>query len=261
MEKISKIDKLLDFSVRICREMLESGANLERVSISLQRISRCYLLRDVSVVVANNVMILSVKDTDGISHVRQEGIGNCGINLARLRKLNVLIHKVMEERPDPDELEDMLFKTLMSNTAYSDKIALCGYILAMVCLCRIFGGVWQDMVVVALNTAILYFITIFFSREKLNRIISNVISMFLCGSSAILFTRMGFAKQVSPIIITNAFYLIPGIQMVNAFRNIICGNEMNGIIEMVKVVLEVITIVAGLYIAFLLFGSPSLAFM
>ena len=67
MGKISKIDKLLDFSVRICREMLESGANLERVSISLQRISRCYLLRDVSVVVANNVMILSIKDPDGIS--------------------------------------------------------------------------------------------------------------------------------------------------------------------------------------------------
>ena len=54
--------------------------------------------------------------------------------------------------------------------------------------------------------------------------------------------------------------MIPGIQMVNAFRNIICGNEMNGIIEMVKVILEVVTIVAGLYIACLVFGFVPTAF-
>lgn len=260
MSEVTGVQKVLDFSVRICREMLESGANLERVSISLQRISRCYKLRDVSVVVANNVMILSVKDIEGKSYVRQEGIGNCGINLTRLRKLNVLIHKVMDEKPDPKDLEDMLFSTMMDQVAYSDKVIIAGYILAMICLCRIFGGAWQDMAVVALNTVVLYFITMFFSREKLNRIISNVLSMFFCGSTAILFNRMGFAKQVSPIIITNAFYLIPGIQMVNAFRNIICGNEMNGIIEMVKVILEVVTIVAGLYIACLIFGLPATVF-
>lgn len=261
MSEITKIQNILDFSVRICREMLESGANLERVSISLQRISRCYKLRDVSIVVANNVMILSVKDIEGTSYIRQEGIANCGINLARLRKLNVLIHKVMDEKPDPQKLEDMLFKTLMDQKSFSDKTVIGGYILAMICLCRIFGGAWQDMVVVAFNTVVLYYITAFFSREKINRIITNVLSMFFCGSSAILFTKIGFSRQISPIIITNAFYLIPGIQMVNAFRNIICGNEMNGIIEMVKVILEVVTIVAGLYIASLLFGSPTTAFM
>jgi hypothetical protein len=43
--------------------------------------------------------------------------------------------------------------------------------------------------------------------------------------------------------------------MVNSVRNILCGNEMNGIIELLKVFLEVITIVAGLYIAYFFFGQ------
>ena len=45
----------------------------------------------------------------------------------------------------------------------------------------------------------------------------------------------------------------------NAVRNIFCGNEMNGIIEMVKVLLEVVTIVSGLYIASLLLGADAMA--
>jgi hypothetical protein len=43
--------------------------------------------------------------------------------------------------------------------------------------------------------------------------------------------------------------------MVNAVRNILCGNEMNGIIELIKVFLEVITIVIGLNLAIFFFGQ------
>jgi uncharacterized membrane protein YjjP (DUF1212 family) len=55
--------------------------------------------------------------------------------------------------------------------------------------------------------------------------------------------------------ITNAFYLIPGIPMVNAVRNLLCGNEMNGLVELFKVALEVVAIVAGIYSSWYIFES------
>jgi uncharacterized membrane protein YjjP (DUF1212 family) len=79
--------------------------------------------------------------------------------------------------------------------------------------------------------------------------------MFLAGVIALFFTYIGFSKNFYSIIITNAFYLIPGVPMVNAVRNILCGNEMNGIIELIKVFLEVVTIVVGLSIAVFFFGQ------
>lgn len=254
-----QIHQILDFAVHLGREMLESGANLERVSITMQRISKCYKLREVSMTVVNSVLFLSVQDDNGINYVRQEPIPVYGIHLYKLKKLNVLVHKIIKDKPAPGKLSDLLYETLIT-PSYSEPVQLAGYLCAMICLCRIFGGVWQDMLVVALNTTVLFFVIRWFSREKLNRIISNVVSMFFCGCTAILFTKWSFAKHLSAIIITNAFYMIPGIQMVNAFRNIICGNEMNGIIEMVKVLLEVVTIVAGLYIACLVFGFVPTAF-
>lgn len=256
---MNQTEQVLDFAVHLSRGMLEAGANLERVSISIQRLCKTYHLTEVSIFVINSMISVSAKDETGDSYVRQGAAPISGIQLAKLRKLNRLVHRIMHEKPRPEELQDLLYECLMM-PGYSTVTTICGYILAMVCLCKIFGGSWQDMIVVSLNTVGLYFITGVFSREKLNRIIANVIAMFFCGCMAILFVTVGFAQHLSSIIITNAFYLIPGIPMVNAFRNIICGNELNGIIEMVKVLLEVVTIVAGLYIACLVFGpgAPAL---
>ena len=75
-----QIHQILDFAVHLGREMLESGANLERVSITMQRISKCYKLREVSMTVVNSVLFLSVQDDNGINYVRQEPIPVYGIH-------------------------------------------------------------------------------------------------------------------------------------------------------------------------------------
>jgi uncharacterized membrane protein YjjP (DUF1212 family) len=134
---------------------------------------------------------------------------------------------------------------------YESPVLLVGYLLAMACLCRIFNGNWQEILVAEINTVILFFLTDKIAKQKLNRIISNVICMFVAGIIATFSQYIGLTHDFYPIIITNAFYLIPGIPMVNAVRNILCGNEMNGIIELIKVILEVATIDVGLYLAYL----------
>ena len=59
------------------------------------------------------------------------------------------------------------------------------------------------------------------------------------------------------VVITNAFFLIPGIPMINCARNILCGNEMNGAIDLLKVLLEVCSIVAGVAAAYALLGGAT----
>lgn len=256
--KNSRTEMALTFIVHLCREMLENGANLERINISVRRICRCYHLKESSVFYGGSVISIGITDEKGNYYVRQESVPYTGIHLCKLAKLNLLVHDIINKKPPVDTLMDMLYEALMV-ASYSNIVQLLGYILAMISLGRIFGGTWTDLLVIGLNTVVLYFMTMIFSRGKLNRIISNVIAMLFCGLSAILFARVGIVRNISAIIITNAFYLIPGIPMVNAVRNIFCGNEMNGIIEMVKVLLEVVTIVSGLYIASLLFGADAMA--
>ncbi|MDO4623602.1 MAG: threonine/serine exporter family protein [Eubacteriales bacterium] len=254
-QAMRKIDYILDFALHVGRELLECGANTERVRMSIHMICKAYDLREVCVFVLNSHLAISGRFMGGagIQTVQTE-IPNNGIHLAKLRRLNNMVHDVCRDKPEPEQLGDLLFEALMA-PSYPEYVQLLGYILAMVCLGRIFGGGLSELIVVALDTVILFYITMRLARLKLNRIITNVVCMFIVGSVDLLFTWSGFAKDLYCLIITNAFYLIPGIPMVNGFRSLLCGFEMNGIMELVKVVLEVLTIVAGLFLAYVCFGQ------
>ena len=48
--------------------------------------------------------------------------------------------------------------------------------------------------------------------------------------------------------------MIPGIPLVNAVRNLLCGNEMNGILQLAKVFVETLSLAMGIYVALRMFG-------
>ncbi|MBO5525660.1 MAG: threonine/serine exporter family protein [Clostridia bacterium] len=252
---MESIDHILHFVTNLGKEMLKCGSNVERVTLNTEMICYAYRLQSVSVRISNVHITVCARNESGMFRTVQVTVPPSNFNLERLRKLNDLAIYVKKKTPRPTHLERILKRELKVKTDYPTPVILGGYVLAMASLCRIFGGAWQDISVVVLNTVLLFLLSLVWAKARLNRIITNVVNMFLCGSLAFAFTYLGFARHFSVIIITNAFFLIPGIQMVNSVRNILCANEMNGIIELIKVILEVVTIVAGLWLAFLCFGK------
>jgi uncharacterized membrane protein YjjB (DUF3815 family) len=125
----------------------------------------------------------------------------------------------------------------------------------MAALARIFLAGPAELLITELNTVILFFLGKLSSKIRLNKIVTNFVCMLLCSTIAILFYAAGFINNFYIVIITNAFFLIPGIQMVNCARNLLCGNEMNGVIDLLKVLLEVCTIVAGMAAAYAILGN------
>lgn len=250
---MNDIDYVLDFSVHLGREMLLSGANLERVNTSMELVCKTYGLHEVSIFSLSSSVSVSAKNNDGETHTRQLVVPPTGIHLERLKKLSKLSYQVCEEKPSPEKLEDMLYESLMV-PSYSAWIEMLGFIIATVSLCRIFKGGVTEMVVVALSTIIVYWLNCFLARAKLNRIITNVVNMFVTTSIVFFAMWIGFTEDIMPMLTAISLMFIPGVPLVNSIRNIFCGNEMNGILEFLKVILEVLTICAGVYVAYFFFG-------
>ena len=251
---MTNTDKVLEFSSKLGREMLVAGANLERVRLTILKICHAYDLQDVSLYSLNTFLSISALDPKtGSYHQRQVSIVIGDLNLERLRDLNDLSYKVVKEVPNVSTLDSLLDE--VKNDVYPWWIILLGFLLAMACLSRIFGATYKEMIIALLNTVIIYFLSMLFKKIKLNHIITNFVATFITGSITIFFYHIGFIGNFYVAVITSALYLLPGVQMVNSARNILCGNEMNGIIELLKVILEVVVIVAGIASAFFLFGS------
>lgn len=247
---MEKIEYILDFCKELGKQMIVSGANIERVNLCIERICHAYELHDVTCANLSTRIDISAKDKDKHYASRQTDVPPQAINLEKLKKLNNLSYYVKNNTPDVTTLTDLLHGVKTNDFPW--WVMMIGYLVAMAALARIFTAGPAELLVVEINTLILFGLSKLFSKVHINKIITNVISMFICSCVATLFFGIGFINNFFAVVITNAFYLLPGIPMINCARNLLCGNEMNGVIDLLKVILEICAIVAGIAAAYAL---------
>ena len=251
------IDYVLEFCVNLSRNMIMSGANLERVQTAVDTVCRAYGLHDVSIYLLSIRISLSAYDSEGNYSSRQTSIPSSGIYLDRLRSLNQLSYKIAEITPNPKTLAQMLERA-MNVKDYPEAVIVAGKICAMLCLGFIFGAKLWDAVLVAVITVLIHFVMSWLERTGLDRILINSLTMWAAASCAVMFLYSGFRGNFAVIMITVTMLVIPGIPLVNAMRNLLCGHEINGILQMLKISVETMALALGIYAAFMMFGGEGM---
>ena len=250
---MERIDYILDFCKELGKEMIACGANIERVNLTTEKICHAYGLHDVTCANLTTRISISAKDENKLYAHRQTDVPPQVINLERLKKLNNLSYQVQETTPDVTTLYDLLHGVKSNDFPW--WVMMIGFMVAMAALGRIFLAGPAELLVVEINTLVLFGLSKLFSKVHINKIITNFISMSLCSLIATLFYMAGFISNFFTVVLTNAFFLLPGIPMINCARNLLCGNEMNGVIDLLKVLLEVCTIIAGVAAVYAIFGG------
>ncbi len=247
------LGEILDFCTDLGSRMIESGANIERVSLAIETVCRAYELTDVSLFLLNTHMSLGARDKNGVYASRQRTIPAVDIHLQRLKRLNRLSYQVASTPPPAGKLSAALEEA--ANCAdRSDLIVLAAQAGAMMCLCFIFGGSVADAAAVALVTALMHWIMLVLSKPGLNRVVIIGVTMCAATAATVLLTDLGLGGSENVILTTVCMLVIPGIPLVNAARNLMSGNEMNGILQLLKVTVEVAALAAGIYAAQQMFG-------
>lgn len=244
---------VLEFCMELGRRMIVSGANLERVQLALEYISGAYGFSDISLYLLSNFISISAVDPDGQYISRQCAIPPAGIHLDRLRSLNNLSFETARKKPAPKKLRKMLLDA-SKVPERPDRQILLGQLCALSCLCVIFGGNLPEVISVILVGVAMHYITILASKPGLNHLVTNVLIMWVATVAAVLVMRAGIGADGPVILITVSMLAIPGIPLVNSVRNLLCGNEMNGILQVAKVFIETMALAMGIYIALLMFG-------
>lgn len=256
---MTNLEYIIDFSVHYAKELIEAGTNIERVNYNIARVLNAYNLEDVSMHLLSTFISLSARDNEGNYCQRQIKIEqSLDLDLEKMKNLNRLSHIIAKEKCEPIKLKEMLHE--VEDKKYPIWVTLIAYFITVLCIGRMFNGGIPELLIIEVNTFIIYGLGLLSDKIKLNKMISSFISMFIVVSIALLSTRIGFTTNHYSIIIVNSLFLFPGIPLVNAARNILCGNEMNGVIELLKILLNVLIICAGIGLAFYFFdkGLPTL---
>ncbi|MBQ3290842.1 MAG: threonine/serine exporter family protein [Mogibacterium sp.] len=243
---------VLEFCVNLARCMVISGANLERVDLTMTLICRAYGFTDVSIFLLSSHISLSAKDPAGNYFSRQVTILPASIHLERLKRLNRLSYTVVNEKPQASELHAMLDEAWRARE-YSEAALTAGQVGAIASLCLIFGGGITEVLITAVLTIALRFVGRLMRRIDLNRLVASALTMTIATLAVMVMYTAGITAKPQVLFITLCMIFLPGIPLVNAVRNLICDHEMNGVLQLMKVVLETAALGAGIYVAVFVF--------
>ena len=234
--------------------MLSVGATLERVNDTMYRICKSYHLESISIFSLSTVIIISAKDSNHISGTKQISIHSSSKHMEKLSRFNQLSRKICTEIPPPETLFYLLEE---AERVKSDSLntTLLGYLIATTSLGIIYGGSLKDVIAADINMFVLLWLMGYFGKCHINRTVANALCTWIAGTLTILQIRLGIGEQYFIIVIINSMMLISSSTLVNAVRNIFCGNEMNGILDFLKAVLESLAIVSGLLLSAYMFGE------
>ena len=93
--------------------------------------------------------------------------------------------------------------------------------------------------------------------KKLNQLVFTVCETKPEPSALheLLLTTFGPGTDSSSIVTACTLMIIPGIPLVNAVRNLFCGNEMNGVLQLMSVLLASLCLALGLTLSYILLGG------
>ena len=193
-------------------------------------------------------------DNTGYYAIRQRSIPAVKLQMNRLQSLNSLCYSIAKHTPSPKDLKKLL-DDASSVDEYSDHLILLGQICAMSLLCVMFGGWFREMICVVVITTVIHYTLRLIEIAKIDKILTNALVMWIATTIVFLLTGFGISNNKPVLIITATMMIIPGIPLVNAMRNILCGNEMNGILQTARATVETFAIAMGIYVSILMFGK------
>ncbi|MCD8022907.1 MAG: threonine/serine exporter family protein, partial [Lachnospiraceae bacterium] len=136
--------------------------------------------------------------------------------------------------------------------SYSPGTTLFFSLLSAAALTGIYDGSLSDLLIILLNMVLINLLGAHMKKWVNNKIIYNVLSAFIIGAVALFFDRIDFLDGYSTVMIVNSLKLVPGVPMVNSLRNLLTGNERNGILELLKLLLETAGIACGFLLSIVL---------
>lgn len=196
--------------------------------------------------------IVTLTDGSGESYSHSSTIAHLPNDYALNTRLSNLSWRVAEGKVTLKEAEAE-FPRLLKSPRYTTSTLLLLVAAANAAFCRIFGGDWQAMGIVAVATAIGFSFKTLLTRQHVNYMVVTVISAFtaaIIGTAGFVFSGITSTAEVA--LATSVLFLIPGIPYINSVNDLLTDHYLCAFSRFVKATIITACITVGLTAAFLL---------
>lgn len=256
-------EKVMEKALDIGEAMLCSGAEILRVEDTIMRICLAYGDGIVDVFTILSLIILSWHTTDDKNYTQTRRIYSYSTNLKKLEELNALSRYICEEKPSCDFIEEQVERIMYEKDTKktSSAVLLFGNVLGAAGFAVFFGGMLRDGIAAGIAAVFLYLWMNFYQKHSSNRVMFTLLTSFVAGLICILMVRLGIGVNQDKVMIGIIMLLIPGINMMNSLRDMICGDIITGMLKLAESLMVAVAIAGGFALAIILAGFLAIPFV
>lgn len=236
--------ELIAVSVNIGAALLENGAEIYRVEESISRICLAYGATEANVYAVPTAIITSfVRDgAQPVTRVRR--IHHRGTNLGKLDQLNSLCREICSSPMDYQKIDSRIAEIAGSCTFPNHHLCLAtggiGFFFTL-----LFHGSFPEAVSAFGICIILWLIYSGMQCLRFNGLFIHIISAAWVSLAAVCCYRLRFIPTYSNVIIGSIMFLVPGLPITNAIRDLVAGDVMAGISKFTEALLVAAGIAVG----------------
>ena len=240
------------YAMDIGERMLRNGAEVSRVEDSLERICRAIGAEKTHSFVITSLMIVTVKDENGVAYTETRRIRSLGTNFEKLDRLNALSRKICAKGFVKAEIERDL-AAIDACRPYASWVCFLACALIASAFTLFFGGNLRQALIAAVIGCAVHLTDLLAERTLGNPIFCKF------ASASVLTALVSLACRATglvgdEIIIGNIMLLISGLGFTNALRDLFTGESFSGILRLLEAVLCAVAIAAGYFFVSFLGG-------
>ncbi len=246
-------DNILRIALDIGEGLLTNGADVHRVEIAIEKITRAYGVAHVDVFTIHSLILVAIYMPDGTYSTQSRRIIDTSNNITKLEMYNALSRKISETTPEISVVDEKI-REIKKERVYPFYLTAIAYFLAAASFAIFFGGCLLD----GMASGCIGIVMSLFEKvhiEHVNKMVKTALVSFVAGTLSCLFVRMGFGDNLDMIIIGTIMLLIPGLSFGSAMRDLLSGDTLTGTIKVVQAVITAVMMALGFALALLLVGS------
>ncbi len=242
----TSLDELSLFLPEYAGALLAAGVHTERCVRSVNRVAEAYGYKTAIIVSQKNISMTLVDCGEPLR--RQTTVHRLSpivFNFSRIGLLSALAWRAKDDHL-PLEALRREFQLIMAMGGRPVWVVALSVSAANAAFCRLFGGDAVAMALVFVGTLLGFLLRRRLTQVKLNHHGAVALCAFLSSFIASLGMSLGWGQTADVGLAASVLYLVPGVQIINAFMDLINGYTLNSYQRGISSLVSIIAMAIGL---------------
>ena len=246
-------DFILCKALDIGENILKCGGEPHRIEDTIVRICSAYGSVDTDVFALPSLIIAGIRMPDGttISQIRR--VYKTANNMFKLELMNDISRRICDGRIELSDV-DIEIEKAANKKPFNRFVVLLGGVLAAGGFAVFFGGTFMDAIAAAISGFVVSICNMYNVKFH-SRMFYSLIVSFIGAFTALILFHLGIGHNLDMIMIGTIMLVIPGLAFGNAVRDLLFGDTVSGIIQLVQAILTAVMVAAGFISAIMVFGG------